>query len=151
MAHERFLDRDAQPEPEQVHKAIGREVLPVWKDVTTHLSTAFSDYQPEWRYYSAQHGWSLRYRRGSRQLLALFPERGAFSALITLSPEEDTQALENVEFFNAKFREQINKIPALPQGRWLWVRIEDHTDFVGLQLLLKIKQKTGDGTDKRLG
>ena len=147
MSHERFLNQEAQPEPEQVRQAIGKEVLPVWEDVTTCLATSFSEYQPEWRYYSAQHGWSLRYRRGSRQLLALFPERGAFSALVTLSPEEDDQALENVEFFNAKFREQINKISALPQGRWLWVRIEDHTDFIGLRLLLKIKQKTGDGTD----
>jgi hypothetical protein len=147
MAHDRFLDRETQPEPEQVRNAIGREVLPVWEDVTAYLSTAFNGSQAEWRYYSAQHGWSLRYRQGSRQLVALFPERGSFSALITLSPEEDDQALEKVEFFNAKFREQINKISALPQGRWLWVRIEDHTDFVGLRLLLEIKQNSETGTD----
>lgn len=142
MTHDRFLDRDAQPDLEQVHKAIGREVLPVWQDVLAYLSTVFSEYQPEWVYYSAQHGWALRYRQDARQLVAFFPERGAFSALVILSPGEDEQALGKINYFNAKFREQINKISALPQGRWLWVRIEDHTDFVGLRLLLEIKQKT---------
>jgi hypothetical protein len=73
-------------------------------------------------------------------LVALFPERGAFSALVILSPEEDEKALEKINYFNAKFREELNKISSLPQGRWFWARIEDHTDFVGLKLLLGIKR-----------
>jgi hypothetical protein len=140
MAHDRFLDREIQPEPEQVRKSIGREVLPVWVDVNAYLSAAFSDFQPEWVYYSAQHGWAVRYRQDTRQLVVLFPERGAFSALVILSPEEDEAALEKVNYFNAKFREELNKISSLPQGRWFWVRIEDHTDFVGLKLLLEFKR-----------
>ncbi len=140
MAHERFLDRDTQPEPEQICKTIGREVLPVWDEVKAYLSATFPGFQPEWVYYSAQHGWALRYRQEARQLLALFPERGAFSALMILSPEEDEKAREKINYFNAKFREELNKIPSLPQGRWFWARIEDHTDFVGLKLLLGIKR-----------
>jgi len=140
MAHERFLDRETQPEPELVRKAIGREVLPVWDDVAAYLAKAFPEYQPEWVFYSAQHGWAIRFRQDARQLVALFPERGAFSALVILSPEEDEQALDKINYFNTKFREQLNTISALPQGRWLWVRIEDHTDFVGLRLLLDFKR-----------
>jgi len=140
MAHERFLDRDKQPEPEQVRKTIGREVLPVWDDVAAYLATAFPEYRPEWIYYSAQHGWAVRFRQEAKQLVALFPEQGAFSALVILSPEEDDRALDKINYFNAKFREQLNAISSLPQGRWLWVRIEDHTDFVGLRLLLDFKR-----------
>lgn len=140
MAHERFLDREIQPEPEQVRKAIGREVLPVWDDVAKYLAAALPEFQPEWIYYSAQHGWAVRFRQETRQLVLLFPERGAFSALVILSPGEDERALDKINYFNAKFREQLNTISALPQGRWLWVRIEDHTDFVGLRLLLDFKR-----------
>ena len=139
MAFERFLDRDAQPEPEQVRKSIGREVLPVWDDIAVHLSAAFPNYHPEWIYYSAQHGWAVRFRQEAKQLVVFFPERGAFSALVILSPEEDEKAQEKINFFNAKFREQLNQISSLPQGRWFWVRIEDYTDFVGLRLLLEFK------------
>ncbi len=65
--------------------------------------------------------------------------RGFFS-LVILSPEEDERALDKINYFNTKFREQLNTISSLPQGRWLWVRIEDHTDFVGLRLLLDFKR-----------
>jgi len=140
MAHERFLDRETQPEPELVRKTIGREVLPVWDDVAAYLAEAFPEYESEWIYYSAQHGWAVRFRQDTKQLVALFPERGAFSALVILSPEEDERALNRINYFNAKFREQLNTISSLPQGRWLWVRIEDHTDFVGLRLLLDFKR-----------
>ena len=47
MAYERFLDRETQPEPELVRKAIGREVLPVWDDVAAYLARAFPEYPPE--------------------------------------------------------------------------------------------------------
>lgn len=141
MAYERFLDREQGPDMEQIRKRIGREVLPVWDDVLGYLQTHFSQYQPELIFYSAQHGWAFRYRQEAQQLVALFPERGAFSALITLTPEEDEAALEQINYFNNKFREELNRPSTLPQGRWLWVRIEDHTDFVGLRLILDLKEK----------
>jgi hypothetical protein len=140
MAYERFLDRDQQPDMAQIRKRIGREVLPVWDDVLGHLQTHFPHYQPELIFYSAQHGWGFRYRREAQQLVTLFPERGAFSTLITLTPEEDEAALEQINYFNHKFREELNRPSTLPQGRWLWVRIEDHTDFVGLRLILDLKK-----------
>jgi hypothetical protein len=140
MANERFLDRDEQPEMEEIRKRIGREVLPVWDDVAEYLEKEFPRYEPELIFYSQQHGWGFRYRQEAQQLVILFPERGAFSALITLSPEEDEQALEKINYFNNKFREELNRPSPLPQGRWLWVRIEDHTDFVGFQLLLDAKK-----------
>lgn len=140
MAHERFLDRDKRPTPEEVRKTIGREVLPVWDDVAMYLASTFPEYQPEWLFYSGQHGWAIRFRREAKQLVVLFPERGAFSALVILSPEEDERALDKINYFNTKFREQLNAISSLPQGRWLWARIEDHTDFVGLRLLLDLKR-----------
>ena len=142
MAHDRFLDRDIQPEPEQVRNSLGREVLPVWDDVAAYLSASFPGFQPEWVYYSAQHGWAVRYRQDTWQLVTLFPERRSFSALVILSPEEDEEALAKINYFNTKFREELNRISSLPQGRWFWVRIEDHTDFVGLKLLLDIKRSS---------
>lgn len=140
MAHERFLDREQQPDMAQIRKRIGKEVLPVWDDVLDHLQEHFPNYQPELIFYSAQHGWGIRYRQEAQQLLVLFPERRSFSTLVTLGPEEDEAALEQINYFNQKFREELNRPSTLPQGRWLWVRIEDHTDFVGLRLILDLKQ-----------
>jgi hypothetical protein len=139
MANERLLDRDQQPDQTLIQKTIGREVLPVWQEVRAYLAQYFPAFAPELIFYSSQHGWALRYRRDAQQICTLFPERGAFSALIVLSPEEEQLAQEKINYFNGKIRELLNRPSSLPQGRWLWIRIEDHTDFVGLRLLLENK------------
>jgi hypothetical protein len=141
MAYERLLNREEQPDREQIGETIGREVLPVWEDVIAYLNRSFPEYTHEWFYYSAQHGWALRYRKESRQLCALFPERGAFTTLIMLNPEEDAQALEKINYFNTRIRGLLSRPSSLPQGRWLWMRLEDHTDFMGFKLLMEIKKE----------
>ncbi len=140
MAYERLLDRDKTPDQALIQKTIGREVLPVWQETQNYLAEKFPAYSPELIYYNTQHGWALRYRKDAGQLCTLFPERGAFSALIVLSPEEEQIAQEKVNYFNARIRELLSRPSTLPQGRWLWMRIEDHTDFVGLRLLLENKK-----------
>jgi len=134
-----FLDRNQPPEQDLIHKVIGKEVLPVWQDLLAYLSGHFPDFEPEMIYYNPQHGWGLRYRKESQQLCILFPERGAVTALITLNPEEEEAAQEQINYFNTRFRQLLNQPSAIPQGRWMWVRLEDHTDFVGFRLLLEIK------------
>ena len=146
MTDGRLLDREVVPTPEGIQEVIGREVYPVWEDVSRHLQDRYPEFESEWRFYNPQHGWGLRFRKGSQQLCMLFPEFGGFSALITLNPEEDETALEKSQFFNARIRDLLNQPSALPHGRWLWMRIEDHTDFVGFKLLMEIK--TGPKRDK---
>jgi hypothetical protein len=140
MAYERLLDRDQEPGQALIQKTIGREVLPVWQEVQNYLATNFPAYSPEVIYYNTQHGWAIRFRKDAQQLCTLFPEKGAFSALVVLSQEEEDLAQEKIDYFNARFRELLSRPSTLPQGRWLWVRIEDHTDFVSLRLLLDNKE-----------
>ncbi len=140
MAKERFLNRDEQPSESEIRKRIGKEVLPVWDDVRNYLEEQFSDYQPELIFYNDQEGWAFRYKSGLQHLCTLFPEQGAFTALIPLDPQEDQRAIEMLDFFNARLRELLSRQSSLPQGRWLWLTLEDHTDFVGFKLLLDIKK-----------
>ena len=139
MAFERFLDRDNPPDETLIEKMIGREVFPVWTDTRRFLEQQFPEFEAEQVFYNAQHGWGVRYRQETRQLVMLFPERGAFTALVTLNPEEESRVMDRINFFNNRMRELLNQPSGLPQGRWLWCRIEDHTDFVGLKLLLNLK------------
>ncbi len=140
MAYERLLDRDIQPDQELVSKTIGREVRPVWEDVIHYLEKQYPDFESEWHYYNPQHGWCLRFRNESQQLCLLFPERGGFSTLITLNAKDEALAQDKIDFFNARIRGILSQPSTLPEGRWLWMRIEDHTDFVGFKLLLSLKE-----------
>ena len=139
MAYERLLDREKEPDQVRIQKRIGREVLPVWEEVRAYLEKHYPAYSPELIYYNSQHGWAIRYRKEAQQLCTLFPERGAFSVLLVLSAEEEAMAQEKINYFNARIRELLSRPSTLPQGRWLWLRIEDHTDFVGFRLLLENK------------
>ena len=139
MAYERLLDREQTPDEELIRKALGREVFPVWEDSIRFLGEHFPDYESETVYYNIQHGWALRYRKEAQQLVMLFPERGAFTALIILNSEENERVMARINYFNTRIRALLSEPSTLPQGRWLWVRIEDHTDFVGLTWLLEQK------------
>ncbi len=140
MAYERWLDREEQPDQEEIRKRIGGEVLPVWDQVRAYLTQHFPEYESSLIFYNPQQGWGYRYRLESHQLCVLFPEKGAFTALLILNEQEDQRALEKINFFNARLRALLNRPSTLPQGRWLWMRLEDYTDFVGFRLLLEIKQ-----------
>lgn len=139
MAAAQFVDRNLQPDQELIRKTIGREVLPVWDSLFAYLQNNYSAYEAELIFYNPQRGWGFRFRKEAQQLCVLFPERGSFKVLITLTPEEEEAAYEKINFFNGRIRELLNQPSALPQGRWLWIRLEDHTDFVGVRLLLEIK------------
>ncbi len=140
MGRERFFNRDEQPSDLEIRKKIGKEVLPVWDDVRNYIDEQFASYQSKLVFYNDQEGWAIRYQRGLQHLCTLFPERGGFMALIPLNPQEDQTASEMIGFFNARLRELLSRQSSLPQGRWLWMRLEDHTDFVGLKLLLDLKE-----------
>ena len=140
MARERFLIRDEQPSEIEIRKRIGKEVLPVWDDVRNYIEEQFPTYEAEFIFYNDQEGWAFRYRSGLQHLCTLFPEQGGFTALIPLGPQEDQKAAEMMAYFNARIRELLSRQSSLPQGRWLWLPLEDHTDFVGLKLLLELKE-----------
>ena len=140
MAYARLLDRENLPDDTLIERTIGREVFPVWLDTRRHIEHTYPEFVPEMVFYNAQQGWGLRYRQEARQLVMLFPERGGFSALVMLNPEEEARVMEKINYFNNRIRELLNQPSELPQGRLLWCRVEDHTDFVGLKLLLDQKR-----------
>lgn len=141
MAKKRYFDRNSQPTTERIRNQIDDAVLPVWEAVVNHLAVAFPGCQSEMIYFSQQEGWGIRYRQESTLLCTLFPERGAFTTLITLTPQEQMEALEKSNYFNARIRKILNQSSSLSEGRWLWIKTEDHTDFVGIKLLLEFKKK----------
>ena len=138
MQDERLLNRDAPPRPELIRQVIGSEVFSLWEEVNHYLQAQYPDFQAEMAYYNTQHGWGQDYRKAAQRLCILFPKRGGFTVLLTLTQHAEEAAQGKINYFNARLRELLNQPSALPQGRWLWLRIEDHTDFVGFKLLLEI-------------
>jgi hypothetical protein len=139
MFQGQFTDRNNPPNQDLIHETIGQEVSPVWIDTIGYLAKAFPGYESELMYYNPQRGWGIRYRKESQQLVMLFPEKHRFTAMLTLNPDEVELAQAKIHFFNTRIRELLNQIASTSEWGMVWLRLEDHTDFVGLKLLLEIK------------
>jgi len=139
MTEPQMLNREVEPTEDYIRKLIGKETLPIWEATQKYLLEKYPRATAEMVYYSPQRGWGMRYRDKSQQLCILFPGRGGFNVLIILNPEEEQVVLKKVHYFNGRIRALLNQPSSLPHGRWLWARIEDHTDFFSFKLLINAK------------
>lgn len=139
MVDNLMFNREVEPTEEYFRQLIGKEVLPVWEDTQNYLRHEHPSYSSEMIYYNPQRGWGLRYRNKLQQLCFLFPEKRGFTAFITLNPREEQSILNKKNYFNTRIRELLYQPSSLPHGRLLWLRIEDHTDFVGFKIILDCK------------
>ena len=88
-----------------------------------------------------KHGWTIRYRKSGKTLCSLFPEKGAFTALVVLGKKEAEKAFSMMDQFNASVRKLLDDAEQLHDGRWLWIRVRKQSDIDSIEELLKLKRK----------
>lgn len=137
MSYERMLDKDHQPTDREILKTIS-DTAP-WLELRQYLESSY-DLAPELVDYG-KHGWTIRYRKSGKTLCSLFPERGAFTALVILGKKEAEKALSMMDQFNARVRKLLDDAEQLHDGRWLWIRVRKQSDINSIKELLKLKRK----------
>jgi hypothetical protein len=139
MMYERFLDKGKKPNKQEIEKSMGN-LYPLWIEIDKYIEEKY-DFTKELIFFTKKYGWSIKYRKSGRTMLYLFPEQGAFSALIVLGKKES----ETVNSMKDQLSEGVKKVfditEQLHDGRWLWVRILTDSDLNSLKLLLKTKAK----------
>ena len=137
MSYERMLDKDHQPTDREILKTIG-DTAP-WLELKQYLESSY-DFASELVDYG-KHGWTIRYRKSGKTLCSLFPEKGAFTALVVLGKKEAEKALSMMDQFNASVRKLLDDTEQLHDGRWLWIRVRKQSDIDSIEELLKLKRK----------
>ena len=74
-------------------------------------------------------------------MCSLFPEKGAFSALIVLGKKEAEQALSMADEFGLNVRKVLTSTEQLHDGRWLWIRVLSAGDADDVKRLLNAKRR----------
>ncbi|MHA2273843.1 MAG: DUF3788 domain-containing protein [Candidatus Hodarchaeales archaeon] len=92
-------------------------------------------------FYGAKYGWTIRYRKSGKTLCSFFPEKGGFTALITLGKNEAQKALAIREELSSPTREHLEGTKQLHDGRWLWIRLLTTRDTEDIKKLLQIKRR----------
>lgn len=86
----------------------------------------------------ADSGWALRFRRSGRSLLTLSPQSaGGFRALVVLGPS-CWDAVPTMKL-GAVLRAAWDNARAYPDGRWLFVPVEDDETVADIMRLVELK------------
>ena len=138
MGYERMLDKAHRPGEEEILGTIGKTVA--WLDLTQFIEQNY-DFAPELAFFGKKYGWTLRYRKSGKTLCSLFPEQGAFSALVVLGRREAEKALSMLDEFGSGVRTALEETEQLHDGRWLWIRVLSVDDADDVKKLLRLKRR----------
>jgi hypothetical protein len=138
MEYKRMLDKDHKPSARDILAAIGAEDL--WLELKEYIEQSY-DFLPELVFYGKKYGWTIRYRKSGKTLISLFPEHGAFTALIVLGKKEGEKAAEMLDELSSATRDLIGGAKQLHDGKWLWIRVLEPPHVEDVKRLLSTKRK----------
>ena len=138
MNYERMLDKEHQPSEEEILNTIGQTAA--WLNLRQYIEENY-DFAPELVFYGKKYGWTIRYRKSGKTLCSLFPERGAFSALVVLGKKEAGKALAMLDEFSPGLRAVLQGTEQLHDGRWLWIRVSSIDTANDIKELLRLKRR----------
>ncbi|KPJ51121.1 MAG: hypothetical protein AMJ41_00250 [candidate division Zixibacteria bacterium DG_27] len=105
-----------------------------------YLNRAY-DIEPELLFYGKKYGWTYRYRKSGKSLCSLFPEKDAFTVLITLGKKELEKLDPDLPRLSKKVQGLIRGTELLHDGKWLWIRLPDVGNVEDIKTILKVKRR----------
>jgi hypothetical protein len=130
-----FTDKQHQPRLDEVFAVLGSKGS-LWEELTEHI---WDNYRVngELKFYGRNYGWAMRFRKGGKALLSLYPNKGGLVVQIILRETDVDAALKRK--LGKKVREAIEAAHPYPEGRWVFINIGSSRDVKDVRELLKIK------------
>lgn len=139
MSYPRMLDGNIKPTEDEIENTIGKNSF-LLNEMCMYLEKNY-DFTPELIYYGKKYGWTIRYRKSSKTLCSIFPEKGAITVLVVLGMKEVEKINSIVDRLNSRVRSLFENTDQLHDGRWLWIRVLSKDDIESIKLLLNAKRK----------
>ena len=113
---------------------------PLWDRLCSFIETTYG-VQPQLSYSkcSLQRGWNVKYKKGSRSLCTIYPERGRFICLLVIGRQEAEAAeplLAAGEPYLQQLYQQANPVNG---ARWLMIEVSTEAILDEVQQLLLIR------------
>jgi len=139
MTYMRMLDKEHEPTEAEIQDTLG-EAAPAWVDLRQYIADYYT-FMPEMDFGGKNYGWMIRYRRSGKTLCSLYPERGAFTALVVLGRQESEKAFAMIDELTPHVAGILRDAKPLHDGRWLWIRVISTDDADSIKRLLAAKRK----------
>jgi hypothetical protein len=137
---ERLLDRDHEPTEKEILEYIGTKATKLWNELHEFLAENY-DFQPELNYWGDNYGWTMRYRRSGKTLVAFYPEKGGFTVQVILGKKEVEKFQNMREDISTDVVKLFDETKQLHDGRWLWITQPGVGTLDDIKKLIQLKRR----------
>jgi hypothetical protein len=134
-----FLDGSRPPSTEELTAALGTAAAR-WTGLVEWLGATYG-VEGEPLFFGRDSGWCLRFRRSGRALLTLLPHEGGFRVLVVVGPSvaAGVEAAVAAGDLGRPIAEAFADATAYPDGRWLWLPVDDEAAVEDVRRLVALK------------
>ncbi|NLI53308.1 MAG: DUF3788 domain-containing protein [Clostridiales bacterium] len=134
--YERY-PRSQQPTPAQI---AGYIETPLWGEFCRWVERSYGiEPKTEHSTCSGAPGWNVKYRKGGRALCTLYPDAGAFTALVTVGAKQAAEAELLLPTFSEPLRELYARTKEYNGARWLMIRVTDARMLEDVRALIRLR------------
>jgi len=131
-----FVGRTSPPTGADLARALG-PAKPVWNAVAVEIARELGLDDREWKSYGVKHGWSLRLKRGKRNIVYLAPCQGWFEVLFILGDKAVTAA--RASGLGRAGTKLLDAAPRYPEGTGVRLRVSRAKDVPLVRKLARVK------------
>lgn len=142
MPADLVMDKTHSPSMDQIASYFEENAGKLWQEMLSFIETGFKA-KPKIAYSicSGKPGWNVKYKKGSKALCTLYPEKDCFVALVVLG-QGDREAFD---LFRGEYCDYItglyDKATLFNGTKWLMIRVADQTVFEDVKKLILMKVK----------
>ncbi len=130
-----FTDKAHQPTSEEIEAAI-EPWQQAWQDLAAYVRETYAA-KEDFGFYGKNYGWALRFRKGGKALLSLYPVQGGFTIQAILGEAHVAEALKLP--LGEHVQQIITGAHPYPEGRWLFIPVMTAQDLDDVKTLLAVK------------
>lgn len=138
--HERFLKKEEVPSENQIKRSIGKNAVGQWIELTNYITDVYN-IEPVLVFGGKNYGWMYKYRKSSKTLCVIFPEKGSFTTVIVFGKEELKDVMAEFKHLHKKTQKIINETHQYHDGKWVKFRTPDDVDIEQIKIMLAAKRK----------
>ncbi len=115
-----FTDRSNKPRAREMENSVGT-AKSNWEELNDFLATTLK-LKGELKFYGVNYGWTIRYAKSGKSVVALYPDRDSFTAQIIMKRQLLTAAYEHGVSDTTK--EAVNRATDFKEGRWVFIHVD---------------------------
>lgn len=113
---------------------------PLWGSLCAWAETTYAiSPKVEHSTCSGAPGWNVKYKKSGRALCTLYPEEGAFTALVTVGAKEAPEAELLLPTCSEYLRSLFAGSAAFNGGRWLMIRVTEARVLEDVKRLISLR------------